>query len=135
MDACVVQDDTLDMVAHGLAYLMQCFRQDPGDYSSPQGDVYVYQVGNLDTETGRWFRPEDVKVCTRPPKCRDQMCVCVCVICFALIRLHPDVWGLLRVSLLVSARYVLYCVRRCWYDASHEISRTPPANRMREGSV
>lgn len=60
-----VQDDALEIVEHGLNYLLQCFIKDPTNYANAQGDVYVYQVGNVDRESGRWFRPEDVKV--RPP--------------------------------------------------------------------
>lgn len=62
-----VQDDALDIVEHGLTYLLQCFIQDPTNYVNAQGDVYVYQVGNVERESGRWFRPEDVKVSPPPP--------------------------------------------------------------------
>ena len=57
-----LQDDVLVVVKHGLDYLLQCFIKDPTTYADPQGDIYVYQVGNIERESARWFRPEDVKV-------------------------------------------------------------------------
>jgi hypothetical protein len=45
-----------------VSYLRNCVIQDPTDFGSPQGDVYVYQVGNLRNEMAAWNRPEDVTV-------------------------------------------------------------------------
>lgn len=53
------------MVEHGLKYLLNCYIKDPTDYGNAQGDIYVYQVGDIIRERRRWFRPEDVTVCTR----------------------------------------------------------------------
>lgn len=52
------------MVEHGLQYLLNCYIKDPTDYGNAQGDIYVYQVGDIVKERRRWFRPEDVTVWT-----------------------------------------------------------------------
>jgi hypothetical protein len=62
----VVQDYALNMVAHGLDYIRNCFVEDPTDYGNPLGDVYVYQVGDIATEMASWRRPEDIKVLCNP---------------------------------------------------------------------
>ena len=58
-----MQNRTLATLEHGVQYLRNCVVQDPTDFGTPQGDVYVYQVGNLRGELAAWNRPEDVKVC------------------------------------------------------------------------
>lgn len=58
-----MQADALAMVEHGLKYLLNCYIKDPTDYGNAEGDIYVYQVGDIVKERRRWFRPEDVTVC------------------------------------------------------------------------
>ena len=58
----LLQADGLAMVEHGLNYLLNCYIKDPTDYGNAQGDIYIYQVGDLIKERRRWFRPEDVTV-------------------------------------------------------------------------
>lgn len=60
-----VQEQSLNVVQHGMEYLKSCYIKDPTDYGSQYGDVYVYQVGEIDFERRLWRRPEDVTV--RPP--------------------------------------------------------------------
>lgn len=61
-----MQADSLAMVEHGLKHLLNCYIKDPTDYGNSEGDIYVYQVGDITKERRRWFRPEDVTVCVRP---------------------------------------------------------------------
>lgn len=57
-----VQNRTLETLEHGVRYLRNCVVHDPTDLGTPQGDIYVYQVGKLRGELAAWNRPEDVKV-------------------------------------------------------------------------
>lgn len=50
------------MVQHGLEYLKACYIPDPAAYGVQYGDVYVYQVGDVNFERRLWRRPEDVTV-------------------------------------------------------------------------
>lgn len=56
-----MQDAALGMVQHGVDYVRACFVRDPTNFGGPEGDVYVYQVGDLRAEMDAWRRPEDVK--------------------------------------------------------------------------
>jgi hypothetical protein len=57
-----MQSEALAMVEHGLNYLLNCYVKDPTDYGNSEGDIYVYQVGDISKERKRWFRPEDITV-------------------------------------------------------------------------
>jgi hypothetical protein len=56
------QKQSLLMVQHGLNYLLNCYAANPTDYANSEGDVYIYQVGDIALERSRWLRPEDIKV-------------------------------------------------------------------------
>jgi hypothetical protein len=57
-----MQKKAIAMLDHGMRYLRNCFIQDPTNFNNILGDVYVYQVGSLESEMAAWRRPEDVKV-------------------------------------------------------------------------
>ena len=57
-----VQEQSLNVVQHGLEYLKACYIPDPAEYGIQYGDVYVYQVGDVNFERRLWRRPEDVTV-------------------------------------------------------------------------
>jgi hypothetical protein len=69
-----MQESSLVMVHHGLKHLLNCYVKDPTEYGNSEGDVYVYQVGDIVKERRRWFRPEDVKVCPVPEPCVKCQC-------------------------------------------------------------
>ena len=60
-----VQEQSLNVLQHGLEYLKACYIPDPSGYGNQYGDVYVYQVGDVKRERRLWRRPEDITV--RPP--------------------------------------------------------------------
>jgi hypothetical protein len=56
------------VLEHGLEYLKSCYIKDPSEYGNQYGDVYVYQVGDVQLERTLWRRPEDIMVCIHAPK-------------------------------------------------------------------
>ena len=53
-----MQEQSLNVVQHGLEYLKACYIPDPTDYGVQYGDVYVYQVGDIKFERTLWRRVE-----------------------------------------------------------------------------
>lgn len=62
-----MQEQSLNVLQHGLEYLQACYIPDPSGYGSQYGDVYVYQVGDVKREMRFWRRPEDIEVRPQPP--------------------------------------------------------------------
>eukprot|EP00892_Ulva_mutabilis_P001911 jgi/Ulvmu1/11720/UM008_0131.1 len=56
-----IQEQSLNVLQHGLDYLKACYIPDPSGYGSQYGDVYGYQVGDAMQERRRWRRPEGIK--------------------------------------------------------------------------
>lgn len=57
-----MQQQSLNVLQHGLEYLKACYIKDPAGYGVHYGDVYVYQVGDIKFERTLWRRPEDITV-------------------------------------------------------------------------
>ena len=57
-----LQGRSLDLLEHGAAYVRACYLQDPTGYGSRMGDVLIAEVGDAETESLLWRRPEDITV-------------------------------------------------------------------------